>query len=53
MIKKVLSGEKAFKLYDTYGFPLDLTIEIAEEKGVTVDQEAFAEEMKAQRDRGA
>lgn len=49
--QKVLSGEKAFKLYDTYGFPLDLTIEIAEEKGVTVDQEAFAEEMKAQRDR--
>ncbi len=47
----ILSGEKAFKLYDTYGFPLDLTIEIAEEKGVTVDQEAFAEEMKAQRDR--
>ncbi|WZL83081.1 alanine--tRNA ligase [Vallitaleaceae bacterium 9-2] len=47
----VLSGEKAFKLYDTYGFPLDLTIEIAEEKGVRVDQEAFAEEMKAQRDR--
>jgi len=47
----ILSGEKAFKLYDTYGFPLDLTIEIAEEKGVTVDQEAFAEEMKAQRNR--
>ncbi len=39
----VLSGEDAFKLADTYGFPIDLTIEIAEEKGATVDTEKFAE----------
>ena len=38
---KVLSGEDAFKLYDTFGFPIDLTKEIVEEKGVTVDEEAF------------
>ncbi len=49
--KKVLAGADAFKLYDTYGFPLDLTIEIAEEKGITVDTEAFKAEMKEQRDR--
>lgn len=48
---KVLTGDKAFKLYDTYGFPLDLTIEIAEEKGYTVDVDAFHVEMKEQRDR--
>lgn len=48
---KVLSGEQAFKLYDTYGFPLDLTKEILEEKQMTVDEEAFKEEMGAQRDR--
>jgi len=39
----VLSGDDAFKLSDTYGFPIDLTIEIAEEKGVSVDTEKFAE----------
>jgi alanyl-tRNA synthetase len=37
----VLSGEKAFKLYDTYGFPLEMTEEIAKEKGFTVDTEGF------------
>ncbi len=45
----VLAGENAFKLYDTYGFPLDLTIEILEEKGMTVDQEGFHAAMEKQR----
>lgn len=43
-----LNGQDAFKLYDTYGFPLELTVEIAEESGYTVDEEGFALEMKAQ-----
>lgn len=47
----VLSGEKAFKLYDTFGFPIDLTREIAEEKGMTVDEEVYQKEMEAQRER--
>ena len=46
---KALSGENAFKLYDTYGFPLDLTIDILAEKGITVDEEKFKELMNEQR----
>jgi alanyl-tRNA synthetase len=46
---KVLCGEHAFKLYDTYGFPYDLTVEILEEKGYTVDEDGFKEEMDKQR----
>ena len=47
----VLSGEKAFKLYDTYGFPIDLTKEILEEAGISVDEDGFASEMKQQKER--
>ena len=45
----VLSGEDAFKLYDTYGFPLDLTKDILAEKNMTVDEETFNELMEKQR----
>ncbi|MBQ8753360.1 MAG: alanine--tRNA ligase, partial [Clostridia bacterium] len=47
----VLSGADVFKLYDTYGFPVDLTREILEEKGYTLDEAGFAAEMQAQRTR--
>ncbi len=47
----VLSGNEAFKLYDTYGFPIDLTIEILEEKGLTVNRDEFDAEMEQQRTR--
>ena len=49
--KEVLAGQDAFKLYDTYGFPLDLTEDIAAEAGIKVDQEGFKKEMEAQRKR--
>ncbi|WP_398328504.1 alanine--tRNA ligase [Vulcanococcus sp.] len=48
---KQISGEQAFELYDTYGFPLELTEEIAEEHGLTVDLEGFEAAMEAQRQR--
>ena len=47
----VLSGADAFKLHDTYGFPLDLTKEIAQDNGLTVDEEGFAAAMKEQKER--
>ncbi|MEQ8833083.1 MAG: alanine--tRNA ligase [Miltoncostaeaceae bacterium] len=46
-----VSGEDAFKLYDTYGFPLDLTLEAAEDAGLRVDQDAFGRLMDDQRER--
>ncbi|MDN5346716.1 MAG: alanyl-tRNA synthetase [Clostridia bacterium] len=49
--REKVSGEEAFTLYDTYGFPLDLTEEIAAEKGFTVDREGFARAMEVQRER--
>ena len=47
--EKTISGEDAFRLYDTYGFPLDLTKEIIEEKGFSVDEAGFNKAMDAQR----
>ncbi|SHH16462.1 alanine--tRNA ligase [Clostridium grantii] len=49
--KTILSGDKGFKLYDTYGFPIELTLEILEEKNLHLDLEGFNEEMKVQRER--
>lgn len=46
-----LTGEEAFKLYDTYGFPIELTVEIASENGVKVDMDGFHDEMKKQKER--
>jgi len=58
IVKKVIShqssvfpGEDAFKLYDTYGFPIDLTNLMAQEKGLTIDMTTFAELMEEQRER--
>ena len=48
---KQIPGEVAFKLYDTYGFPLDLTADIARERGLNVDQKGFEKAMAGQRDR--
>ncbi len=46
-----LSGKHAFRLYDTYGFPIDLTIEMVQEQGMSVDQDAFHALMQAQKER--
>ncbi len=48
--KSILPGEDAFKLHDTYGFPLDLTVEIAAENGISVDTEGFNKAMQEQKD---
>ncbi len=48
---KEMSGADAFRLYDTYGFPIDLTVEIMEEKGLTVDMEGFRGFMQEQKDK--
>ncbi|MDE1887134.1 MAG: alanine--tRNA ligase [Gammaproteobacteria bacterium] len=49
---KQIAGETVFKLYDTYGFPVDLTNDIARERGLTLDMEGFEREMEKQRERG-
>ncbi|WP_427030042.1 alanine--tRNA ligase [Halomonas sp. H2] len=48
---KVLPGETVFKLYDTYGFPFDLTADVCRERGVTLDEVGFQQALEAQRDR--
>lgn len=49
--QKVLGGEEVFKLHDTYGFPFDLTLEMAREEGLSVDEDGFRHLMKEQRER--
>lgn len=49
--KKDIDGESAFKLYDTYGFPFELTKEIAEENGLGIDENGFKKAMQEQKDR--
>ncbi|PHS35454.1 MAG: alanine--tRNA ligase [Alkaliphilus sp.] len=49
--EKIISGELAFKLYDTYGFPLDLSKEIITEEGLEIDEAGFKQEMNKQRER--
>ena len=49
--EKVLSGANGFKLYDTFGFPMELTKEILEDEGFSLDEDSFNEEMKIQRER--
>lgn len=50
--KKVIEGADVFRLHDTYGFPFDLTMEIAEENGLCVDEDGFKTEMKKQQEKG-
>src|SRR5690606_31846477 len=47
----IIAGDDAFKLYDTYGFPADLTADVARERGLSVDMDGFERAMQAQRDR--
>src|SRR5690606_8842565 len=49
--KTALSGDQAFQLHDTYGFPIDLTLEMAAEQGLQVDEEGFRRLMQEQRER--
>ncbi len=49
--EKAIAGEAVFKLYDTYGFPVDLTADIARERGLKIDEAGYEREMNAQRDR--
>ena len=49
--EKTFSGADAFKLYDTYGFPIDLTLEMVEEQGMTLDEDEFHKQMEEQRQR--
>src|ERR1700692_615050 len=51
LTSSVIPGETVFRLYDTYGFPLDLTADVARERGLTIDQAGFDAAMEAQRDR--
>jgi len=48
---KTIPGDEAFKLYDTYGFPLELTADIAQERGFTIDRAGFEQALKAQQER--
>ena len=49
--ESVFSGDDAFKLYDTYGFPIDLTVEMAADEGLTVDEKSFRKNMQEQKER--
>ena len=53
LTSSVIPGETVFRLYDTYGFPLDLTADVARERGLTIDQAGFDAAMEAQRGRRA
>ncbi|MDB4575930.1 alanine--tRNA ligase, partial [bacterium] len=52
LMDKTITGETLFKLYDTYGFPVDLTADIARERGLEIDEAGFEACMEAQRERG-